>query len=260
MLTRTPIEMIKPGEDSQEGDALRVQQDKLVPVPNIEPTPENTIVQGDFDPVVGTLTLVNANGSKTVIENFPVPGSMGKGPTGARGKIGPEGKPGRNGKDGRNGEQGCPGPKGDKGEIGATGPKGDTGLKGDQGIQGEQGEKGEQGLKGDPGEEPILVPGNPAYEQVRSTNRVMAWGRIDLPESVDPSGQHKADVLFPSGSNITDVENLSFIAFFDDATSEQAQNYYIEDISTERCLLSMPEAFNGNTIDAWAFYWFVIGY
>lgn len=260
MLTRTPLEMIKPTEDSQEGDALRIQNQKLVPVPNIEPTPENTIVQGDYDPVVGTLTLVNANGSITVIEGFPVPANLGTGPKGDRGKLGPDGKPGRNGKDGRNGDQGCVGPKGDKGEIGATGPQGEKGDKGEQGIQGEVGEKGDQGLKGDPGEVPILVPGNPAYELVRTTNRVMAWGRVDLPEAVDPSGQHKADVIFPSGSNISDVSNISFHAFFDDALSEQAQNYYIEDISTERCLLSLPQSFNGSTVDSWSFYWFVIGY
>lgn len=260
MLTKANTEMIAPPSDAREGDVVKVISSKLQTDKNIDPTPESNIVRGSFDKLTGTLTLVNANNTITTIEGFLVPSDLGSGAKGDRGERGPQGEPGKAGKHGRNGDQGCIGKKGDKGELGATGPRGEKGEKGDQGEKGEKGDQGEIGLKGDPGESPILVPGNPAFEKIRSTNRVLAWGRIELAQAVDPSGKHKADILFPSGANITDVANVSFLAFFDDAKSEQAQNYEIEEISNEKCILSLPDSYNGQNVSPWAFYWMVIGY
>ena len=252
--------MVSAPEDAEQGDSIQVEGTSLVPKNNITPTPENTIVKGKYDPLTGTLTLTNANNTISTIEGFPTAMSLGQGKKGNRGRLGPDGKPGRNGKEGRDGGQGCPGKKGDKGELGATGHKGETGDEGPEGQIGPIGIEGKQGLKGDPAEEPLLVPGNPAYEIVRSTNRVMAWGNYEALESTAAYGSHKADIIFPD-ANLTSADNMSFLAFFTDGSTVQAQEYYIEDLSIEKCILSLPASYNGTELDApWKFAWFLIGY
>lgn len=253
--------MIDPGSDAQDEQVLSISNNTLVPTnPNMN-IPEHVPTGIGFDNLTGTLTMAWANGLILKAEGLPTSTSGKKGDKGDRGERGASGRNGQNGKDGRDGKRGCQGRKGDRGEKGEKGDQGLQGERGEKGDKGERGERGEQGRKGDPGQEPVLIPGNPAYERVLSSNRVIAWGRYFDTETSDVTGlTHKADVLFPD-ANIADPNNVTVVCFFKDGKSVQALNYEVEDISSEKFMLSLPESFNGQILnDPWDFHWIVLGY
>lgn len=261
MLTRPTITMVKPGSDAENDQILAVSNSRIIATNPTKSLPDHIPTALGFDELTGTFQMLWSDGTLLKAEGLPTATSGKKGDRGDRGEKGEKGRNGQNGKDGRNGKQGCRGRKGDRGEKGEQGEQGLKGDQGEQGDKGDKGDKGDQGKKGDPGQEPILIPGNPSYERVLSSNRVIAWGRYYDTETSDTTGlTHKADVLFPD-ANISDPANVTVICFFKDGQSTQAQNYMVEDISSEKFLLSLPESFNNQVVnDPWDFHWVILGY
>lgn len=123
------------------------------------------IQSGNYDPVLGILTLTFYNGESVRIGGFPVASKIPQGPTGPQGAPGIDGLPGKPGKAGAVGAPGCEGPPGPTGGKGNTGKEGRVGPMGPPGPRGNTGPRGEVGEQGPEGEKGVVGPTGPRGEQ-----------------------------------------------------------------------------------------------
>lgn len=154
-LTRPVVDQISaPGSEGE--TEIVVENEKLsVKAPSESPISE--IDYGNFDPVLGVLTLRLYNGEQIKVSGFPTADKIPPGPTGPQGQRGQDGKPGKNGRDGKPGAPGCEGPPGVRGGPGPQGADGRQGMQGPPGVRGVTGPMGEMGRTGPTG--PIGPPG-----------------------------------------------------------------------------------------------------
>lgn len=140
-LTKTPLDMIQ--AQGEPGTDVEFDGKQLVLTP--QEAFLNSVVNGTFDAVTGTLTLSLANGNTIDIDGFLTQGDIGDAAQGPQGPVGPAGADGLVGVAGPQGPQGCQGPPGPAGRTGAPGVQGPIGPAGPQGEKGDKGDSGDDG-------------------------------------------------------------------------------------------------------------------
>lgn len=150
-MLKIPPQMISP-KNSVAGQVIK-RQETVFDFGTDNDGAKTGVISGSHDLDEGTLTLLNANNTKIVINGFPKKSDLQTGPTGPTGPTGLSGNDGRDGIDGEDGEQGCPGRKGDTGSTGSAGSDGSTGPVGFTGDTGPIGDTGPTGPAGPQGKD-----------------------------------------------------------------------------------------------------------